>query len=65
MNNSKLAPLSFILEQRTNTQLEQVLAMALVGNGRGSLLGERTFGKALIQHPYTLSDGSVIKLTVA
>lgn len=54
-----------IITNRGSASSSEVLAMALVGNGRGSLLGERTFGKALIQHPYTLSDGSVIKLTVA
>jgi len=54
-----------IITNRGSASSSEVLAMALVGNGRGQLVGERTFGKALIQKPYALADGSVIKLTVA
>lgn len=43
----------------------QVLAGALKDNGRGRVVGERTFGKGLIQTIVELSDGSGVAVTVA
>ena len=54
-----------VLTNRGTASASEVLAMALAGNGRAQLTGERTFGKALIQHPYKLADGSILTLTVA
>lgn len=42
-----------------------MLVAAIAANRPTSIIGERTYGKALIQHPYRLMDGSVLKLTVA
>ncbi|MCL1787141.1 MAG: S41 family peptidase [Defluviitaleaceae bacterium] len=42
----------------------EVLGGAVQDTGVGSLVGEQTFGKGIVQHLYTLSDGTAIKLTV-
>jgi len=41
------------------------LAGALQDNGRAQLVGEKTFGKGLIQSLFDLSDGSGLAVTVA
>jgi carboxyl-terminal processing protease len=43
----------------------EILAGALHDNGRATLVGSRTFGKALIQSLINLGDGSGIALTIA
>lgn len=42
-----------------------MLAGALKDNGRARIVGERTFGKGLIQTIVELSDGSGVAVTVA
>lgn len=54
-----------VLTNRGSASASEVLAMALASNSRAHIIGERTFGKALIQHPYRLADGSILTLTVA
>ena len=54
-----------VLTNRGSASAAEVLVMSLAGNGRAHIIGERTFGKALIQHPYRLADGSILTLTVA
>jgi hypothetical protein len=54
-----------VLTNRGTASAAEVLAMSLAGNGRAHIIGERTFGKALIQHPYRLADGSILTITVA
>ncbi len=46
-------------------RLQQVLAGALKDNGRARIVGERTFGKGLIQTIVELTDGSGVAVTVA
>jgi carboxyl-terminal processing protease len=41
----------------------EVLAGALQDNGRALLLGDKTFGKGLIQTIYPLADGGALKIT--
>jgi carboxyl-terminal processing protease len=41
------------------------LAGALQDNHRAQLVGERTFGKGLIQSLFSLSDGSGLAVTIA
>ena len=41
------------------------MAGAVQDNDRGSIVGRRTFGKGLVQRPFDLPDGSMIRLTVA
>lgn len=42
----------------------EILASAIQDSGAGMLLGEQTFGKAVIQSVYSLKNGMVFKLTI-
>ena len=43
----------------------EILSGCLQDNDRALLVGRRTFGKGLVQKPFTLTDGSQLKLTTA
>ncbi len=43
----------------------EILSGCVQDNDRGLLVGRRTFGKGLVQKPFTLTDGSQLKLTTA
>jgi carboxyl-terminal processing protease len=43
----------------------EILSGCIQDNDRGLLVGRRTFGKGLVQKPFTMSDGSQLKLTTA
>ncbi|WP_017716499.1 carboxyl-terminal processing protease CtpA [Kamptonema formosum] len=58
------APLAVLVNQGTASASE-ILAGALQDNGRALLVGEKTFGKGLIQSLFDLSDGSGLAVTVA
>lgn len=57
-------PLMVLVNQGTASASE-ILAGALQDNGRAKLVGEKTFGKGLIQSLFDLSDGSGLAVTVA
>lgn len=57
-------PLIVLVNQGTASASE-ILAGALQDNGRAVLLGEKTFGKGLIQSLFELPDGSGLAVTVA
>ncbi|WP_421654569.1 carboxyl-terminal processing protease CtpA [Leptothermofonsia sp. ETS-13] len=57
-------PLIVLVNQGTASASE-ILAGALKDNKRATLVGERTFGKGLIQSLFDLSDGSGLAVTVA
>ncbi|MBF2001455.1 MAG: PDZ domain-containing protein [Synechococcales cyanobacterium M58_A2018_015] len=57
-------PLVVLVNQGTASASE-ILAGALQDNGRALLVGERTFGKGLIQSLFSLSDGSGLAVTIA
>lgn len=58
------APLVLLVNQGTASASE-ILSGALQDNGRAQLVGERTFGKGLIQSLFSLSDGSGLAVTIA
>lgn len=57
-------PLVVLVNQGTASASE-ILSGALQDNGRAILVGERTFGKGLIQSLFNLSDGSGLAVTIA
>ncbi|MCL2405992.1 MAG: S41 family peptidase [Defluviitaleaceae bacterium] len=57
-------PLAVLINGRSASASE-LLAGAIRDSGVGVLVGEQTFGKGIVQHLYTLSDGSAVKTTVA
>ncbi|QCS50885.1 PDZ domain-containing protein [Picosynechococcus sp. PCC 11901] len=58
------APLVVLVNQSTASASE-ILAGALQDNGRAVLVGEKTFGKGLIQSLFELPDGAGMAVTVA
>ena len=56
-------PLVVLVDGGTASAAE-VVAAALQDRGRAVLLGTRTFGKASVQAPTQLSDGSALEITV-
>jgi carboxyl-terminal processing protease len=57
-------PLVLLVNQGTASASE-ILAGALQDNGRAILVGEKTFGKGLIQSLFELPDGAGLAITVA
>ena len=57
-------PLVVLVNQGTASASE-ILAGALQDNGRALLVGEKTFGKGLIQSLFELPDGAGLAVTVA
>jgi carboxyl-terminal processing protease len=57
-------PLVVLVNEGTASASE-ILAGALQDNGRAVLVGEKTFGKGLIQSLFELSDGSGMAVTIA
>ncbi|PAX53072.1 carboxyl-terminal processing protease CtpA [Brunnivagina elsteri] len=57
-------PLVILVNQGTASASE-ILAGALQDNARAQLVGEKTFGKGLIQSLFELSDGSGLAVTIA
>ncbi|MEL4896444.1 carboxyl-terminal processing protease CtpA [Crocosphaera sp. Alani8] len=57
-------PLVLLVNQGTASASE-ILAGALKDNGRATLVGEKTFGKGLIQSLFELPDGAGLAITVA
>lgn len=58
------APLVVLVNQGTASSSE-ILAGALQDNGRALLVGEKTFGKGLIQSLFELPEGAGLAVTVA
>ena len=43
----------------------EILSGAIQDNDGGLVVGRRTFGKGLVQRPFPIPDGSMIRLTVS
>lgn len=54
-----------VLVNRYSASAAEVVAAALRENDRAYLVGEQTFGKALVQEVETLESGGALKITVA
>jgi len=59
-----LTPLVVLVDSRTASAAE-ILSSALQDNGRATLVGARTYGKAVIQTVSKLADGSAVVVTTA
>ena len=60
----KEIPLS-ILVNENSASASEIFAGAMQDLDRALIVGRRTFGKGLVQVPFELRDGSVVRLTVA
>jgi len=54
-----------ILIDEGTASASEIVSGAIQDWDRGVLIGRRTFGKGLVQQPFALNDGSMIRLTTA
>lgn len=54
-----------VLTNEYSASASEILAGALKDNGKATIIGEKTYGKGVIQTLYSLSDGSGLKITTA
>ena len=54
-----------ILIDESSASASEIVSGAIQDWDRGIIIGRRSFGKGLVQKPFTLNDGSVIRLTTA
>jgi carboxyl-terminal processing protease len=57
-------PLTILIDEGSASASE-ILAGAIQDNDRGTIIGRRSFGKALVQEQNEFPDGSAIRLTIA
>ena len=54
-----------IMVNQYSASASEILSGAIQDNDRGLIVGRRTFGKGLVQSPFDLPDGSMIRLTTS
>ncbi len=54
-----------LLINETAASASEIVAGAIQDNDRGMIIGRRSFGKGLVQEPFSFSDGSALRLTIA
>jgi len=54
-----------IIVDEGSASASEIVSGAVQDWDRGVIVGRRTFGKGLVQRPFNLNDGSMIRLTVA
>ncbi len=54
-----------VIVDESSASASEIVSGAVQDWDRGLIVGRRTFGKGLVQRPFNLTDGSMIRLTVA
>lgn len=54
-----------VIVDEGSASASEIVSGAIQDWDRGIIVGRRTFGKGLVQRPFNLNDGSMIRLTVA